>query len=251
MRFVLNGQAHDVDAAQVEAALSGVTPEPVREFGVRVNGTVYPVKQVLAVVLGVPRADFQSQTARRHLSSLGFEVLGTPTSRPGPHPVISRGQPGTAPAAEAAGDDPHGWPWEGHVQSLFTAYLHSHGWLVTAMADTATKAPGVDVLASKGARRVGAEVKGFPSVGYADPRRASETKKTQPSTQAGHWFSQALMKAVMLLDSHPGHESLMVLPDYPRYRDLAQRTRKGRAAAGVHVVFVGADGSGQSDTWQP
>lgn len=137
------------------------------------------------------------------------------------------------------------------MQSLFAAYLHSHGWLVTAMADTATKAPGVDVLASKEGRRVGAEVKGFPSVGYADPRRASEIKKTQPSTQAGHWFSQALMKAVMLLDSHPGHETLMVLPDYPRYRDLAQRTRQGRAAAGVHVVFVDADGSGRSDTWSP
>ncbi len=59
------------------------------------------------------------------------------------------------------------------------------------------------------------------------------------------------MKAVMLLDSHPGHESLMVLPDYPRYRDLAQRTRRGRVAAGVHVVFVGADGGAQSETWRP
>ncbi len=251
MRFVLNGQAHDLDAAHVEAALSSVAPEPVREFGVRVNGTVYPVKQALAVVLGVPRTDFQSQTARRHLTSLGFEVLGTPTSRSAPHPVSSLGRAGTAPAAAPTVDDPHGWPWEGHVQSLFAAYLHSQGWLVTAMADTATKAPGVDLLASKEGRRVGAEVKGFPSVGYADPRRASETKKTQPSTQAGHWFSQALMKALMLLDSHPGHESLMVLPDYPRYRDLAQRTRRGRGAAGVHVVFVGADGSAQSETWKP
>ena len=35
----------------------------------------------------------------------------------------------------------------------------------------------------------------------------------------------------MLLDSHPGYESLVVVPDYPRYRDLAHRTRTGRAAA--------------------
>ena len=47
----------------------------------------------------------------------------------------------------------------------------------------------------------------------------------------------------MLLDSHPGHESLMVLPDYPRYRDLAIRTRTGRHAAAVHVVFLNADGT--------
>jgi hypothetical protein len=38
------------------------------------------------------------------------------------------------------------------------------------MADTATKAPGVDVLAGKGAWRLGAEVKGWPSADYADPR---------------------------------------------------------------------------------
>lgn len=148
-----------------------------------------------------------------------------------------------------AGADPHGWPWEGHVQALFASYLQHHGWRVTSMADTATKARGVDVLAAKGERHLGAEVKGWPAVGYADPRRAAETKRTQPSTQAGHWFSQALMKALMLLDSQPGLESLVVLPDFPRYRDLAARTRTGRAAAGVHVVFVHERGEAASDTW--
>jgi len=135
------------------------------------------------------------------------------------------------------------------VQSLFAAYLHSNGWLVTAMADTATKAQGVDVLAQKGVRNLGAEVKGWPSRSYADPRRGAATKPTQPSTQAGHWFSQALFKGLMLLDSRPGYETLVVLPDYPRYHDLARRTESGRAAAGVHVVFIAEDGSAMSDTW--
>jgi hypothetical protein len=109
----------------------------------------------------------------------------------------------------------------------------------------------VDVLAVKGSRRLGAEVKGWPSAGYADPRRAAEAKRTQPSTQAGHWFSQALCKAIMLLDSHPGYESLMVLPDYPRYRNLAQRTRTGRRAANFHLVLLTAGGAYSSDSWTP
>jgi hypothetical protein len=109
----------------------------------------------------------------------------------------------------------------------------------------------VDVLAIKSPRRLGAELKGWPSIGYADPRRAAETKRTQPSTQAGHWFSQALFKAIMLLDSHPGHESLVVLPDYPRYEDLAQRTRTGRRAANIHVILLGRDGSYTSESWTP
>ena len=92
-------------------------------------------------------------------------------------------------------------------------------------------------------------MKGWPSIGYADPRRGDETKPTQPSTQAAHWFAQALSKAMMLLDERPGHESLMVLPDYPRYRDLAART--GRRAAGIHVVLLDVRGEFTSETWTP
>jgi hypothetical protein len=55
----------------------------------------------------------------------------------------------------------------------------------------------------------------------------------------------------MLLDSHPGHESLIVLPDHPRYRDLAGRTRTCRGAAGLHVVFVTPEGHAESDSWTP
>lgn len=119
------------------------------------------------------------------------------------------------------------------------------------MANTATKQHGVDVLASKGSRLLGAEVKGWPSKAYADVRRAEEVKPTQPTTQAGVWFSHALMKAMMLLDSHPDHDALMVLPDYPRYRDLARRTRTSRAAASVHVMFVRAAGTVESDLCTP
>ncbi|GGN96519.1 hypothetical protein GCM10010112_87820 [Actinoplanes lobatus] len=143
------------------------------------------------------------------------------------------------------------WPWEGSVQAVFVDVLRRHGWAIDSEADTATKARGVDVLATRSGRRLGAEVKGWPSDGYADPRRAAETKRTQPSTQAGHWFSQALFKAMMLLDSHPGHETLMVLPDYRRYRDLTERTRTGRGLAGIHVVLVSPDGSFTSESWTP
>ncbi|TDO42193.1 hypothetical protein [Paractinoplanes brasiliensis] len=143
------------------------------------------------------------------------------------------------------------WPWEGAVQSVFVELLGHHGWSIDSVADTATKARGVDVLASRPGRRLGAEVKGWPSAGYADPRRAAEAKRTQPSTQAGHWFSQALFKAMMLLDSHLGRESLMVLPDYSRYRDLTVRTRTGRSLAGIHVVLLNPDGAFVSEFWRP
>lgn len=205
----------------------------------------YPVKQAFELASNIPRAEFTSQTALRHLRALGFAAASSASSPDGDSVAITRPRP------LAAVDAGHQWPWEGSVQTVFIDLLRAHGWSIIAAADTATKAPGIDVLASKSERRLGAEVKGWPSAGYADPRRTAEVKRTQPSTQAGHWFSQALLKAIMLLDSHPGHESLVVLPDYPRYRDLTKRTRTGRQAANIHVILLAPDGSHTSETWAP
>ena len=71
---------------------------------------------------------------------------------------------------------------------------------------------------------------------------------TRPSTQAGHWFSEALLKAIMLLDSHPDYESLMVLPDFPGPRQ-AHRTQTGRASSAEPGLFVAGGGDVRSDTW--
>ena len=45
--------------------------------------------------------------------------------------------------------------------------------------------------------------------------------------------------------------TLVVMPDYPRYRELSARTRTGRTRAGIHVVYVTAAGAASSDTWAP
>ena len=218
---------------------------------------------VAGIVMEIRRAGgtFAESTVRTHVAShmcvnaasppqwpdlrrvdRGLYVLAEPGDSP-PVPV-----PPPAPVEPVEG---RLWPWEGAVQSVFVTVLAVEGWTVTSEADTASKARGVDVLAEKAERHLGAEVKGYPSSTYSDPRRAGEKKPTAPTNQAGHWFSQAVTKGLMLLDTHPGHESLVVLPDFPRYRDLAARTRTGREGAGVHVVLVGEDGSMTSETWTP
>ena len=240
MRFTVNGHPLTLTSDEVIERVSGVRPEPVQTHGVVIEDVTYPPTQAFALASGLSRHEFTTETARRQLVRLGFLTV-TPER--------------TGRTNEEAGSfedaDPHGWPWEGAVQATFIAWLQGHGWSVLSEANTATKAHGIDVVAGNGQRILGAEVKGWPSIGYADERRAGQVKRTRPTTQAGHWFSQALMKAIMLLDSHPNHESLVVVPDYPRYRDLAARTARGRAAAGVHVVFVQSPSAAASDTWSP
>ena len=87
------------------------------------------------------------------------------------------------------------------------------------------------------------EVKGWPTVGYADPARASETKRTRPSTQAAHWYSQALLHVVRDLGKYPDDLVAIALPDWPRFRNLVGETEAPLRRLGVSVLFVREDGS--------
>lgn len=141
------------------------------------------------------------------------------------------------------------WPWEGNVQDVFAAMLIRHDWEVESLADTASKARGVDVLARRGERLLGAEVKGYPSTGYEDPARAHETKRSSPGGQARTWFAKGVLAALMLREKQPERESLLVLPDTRRYRDLLDATTTGLEAAQVHVVLLREDCTYDCPTW--
>jgi hypothetical protein len=76
----------------VERRLHDVLPEPLGEHFVVVAGRRFPPKQVIGLVTGLDRADFNTHQARRILSRLGFtvgrrsrEVPPDLSPRPGPH----------------------------------------------------------------------------------------------------------------------------------------------------------------------
>lgn len=117
--FTLNGTRYELSSDVVESRLSGVRPESIREHAVQVNGVWYPVKQAFEVAVGVPRSDFISHTARRHLAALGFPLQGKIESRDGA-PVTTE----TAKPALTVVRDPDGEEWhtEANVQaSVVTA----------------------------------------------------------------------------------------------------------------------------------
>jgi len=75
--FIINGTQVTLARRDVERAMRGISPEPIRNLAVDVAGTRYPVKQVFERVTGLDRLDFTSATARRHLANLGFAVSRT------------------------------------------------------------------------------------------------------------------------------------------------------------------------------
>ena len=134
-------------------------------------------------------------------------------------------------------DAPKDWFWEGNVVETLAHYLSNEGWAILSQADTYSKQQGVDIHARLKNVTLLVEVKGYPSDRYRDPRRANEQKRTNPTLQAQHWYSQALLKALRLQGAHPEAQVALALPDFPRYQSLIAETRGGLEKLGV-VIFT-------------
>ena len=75
MRFTLDGDTFDLTPEQVRTRLQRQLPEGIRDYWVEIDGTRWPVKQVISLATGVTdRQRFQSQSSRRWLARLGFTV---------------------------------------------------------------------------------------------------------------------------------------------------------------------------------
>lgn len=74
MDFTLRGNPFSLTHEAVIAAMRDVPAEPIRNYVVAVGDRVYPPKQVLARVTGLPPIAFTTQDAYRLLNRLGFSV---------------------------------------------------------------------------------------------------------------------------------------------------------------------------------
>jgi len=115
------------------------------------------------------------------------------------------------PSPTTGGSEP--WFWEGNVQAATVRYLTIQGWIIRSVGDTATRQRGKDITAERDGKPLWITAKGYPK----------GTKKTPPSTQAGHWFKQAIFDIIEYRGESKIVELGMALPDFPRYRSLAEK----------------------------
>jgi hypothetical protein len=127
------------------------------------------------------------------------------------------------------------WYWEGNVQSRVIDFLKSQGYFITRSANTSTHETGKDVEASQDGQVLWVTVKGYPE----------GTSKTHPSTQAGHWFKQALFDVVAWRGESSTADIVMALPDNEndRYRNLAKKVHWLESVAKFSYYWVHEDGS--------
>lgn len=106
MRFTLDGESFELTPELVRSRIKGHAPEDIRSYWVDIDGTRWPVKQVISIATGVKdRQRFQSQSSRRWLQNLGFTVgsgnsatvrvpPATPRSETAEQSMLHSAQPG-------------------------------------------------------------------------------------------------------------------------------------------------------------
>jgi Family of unknown function (DUF6884)/GIY-YIG catalytic domain len=102
MLFTLDGESFELTPELVRAGLSGAAPENIQQYWAEVDGVRWPVKQVISLATGVrDRQRFQSQSARRWLSSLGFTIGRDDAAVPAAARRAATKRPASAPAITA------------------------------------------------------------------------------------------------------------------------------------------------------
>jgi hypothetical protein len=125
------------------------------------------------------------------------------------------------------------WFWEGNVQSVVVEFLQRKEYVIVRQANTRTRETGRDIEATRNDERLWVTVKGYPK----------GTAKTNPSTQAPHWFSNALFDILEWRGQDSDAHLAMALPDFPRYRNLSQKVAWLQPIARFAIMWVREDGS--------
>jgi hypothetical protein len=140
------------------------------------------------------------------------------------------------------------WAWEGNVQAGVVRQLAAMGWRIVAVADTARRHKGPDIIAERDGTRLLVEVKGWPSTTYARGERSGQPKPTQPTLQATHGFAEGLTTLIRR-GADLSTRLALALPDMPRYRTLLAEA--GWAIQRLEIIVYLVEADGVVHTWEP
>jgi hypothetical protein len=147
-------------------------------------------------------------------------------------------KPPVAGVVGAHPDQPTDWFWEGHVQARLRDHFVAQGWSVLRESDCFLRERGIDLLLERDDVQLAIEVKGFPSTTYGRGPLKGQTKPTQPTLQAKHWFGEVLLAAILIQSKHPAYTVAVAFPDMPRYRSLIETTHHALMRLGLGVFLV-------------
>ncbi|MBC7338845.1 MAG: MarR family transcriptional regulator [Firmicutes bacterium] len=143
-----------------------------------------------------------------------------------------RGQAEVAAAPVEEPPTPSGhepWFWEGNVQASVVKFLKERRYSIVSFADPRRRERGKDIEAENPAGGLlWVTVKGYPE----------GTPRTNPSTQAQHWFKDAFFDLVCWRGERKDVALAIGLPDFPRYRAPARKVSWVQPILGFSFIWV-------------
>jgi len=124
------------------------------------------------------------------------------------------------------------WFWEGNIQEQVVQHLVRNGYQIRSVADTASRQQGIDVVAELNGTQLWVSVKGYPK----------GTARTNATLQAGHWFKQVIFDILDYRGKSKDVSLGVALPDYPRYRSMAQKIQWFQPVANFQYFWVRENG---------
>jgi hypothetical protein len=132
------------------------------------------------------------------------------------------------------------WCWEGNVQAAVVRYLSSVGYQIEFEANTALRQQGKDIIAlAPSGDTLWVSAKGYPA----------GTVRTNPRTQARHWFSHALFDLILWHGEEQSKALALAFPEQTTYRNLAKRAAWFLASLGACIYWVDEDGNVAADNF--
>jgi hypothetical protein len=115
------------------------------------------------------------------------------------------------------------------------AHLSARGYSILAVADTAARSPGKDIVAvAPDGRELWVSVKGY--------------REKSPNMQARHSFAEALLDLVLYRGENPQVDLAVALPDgFRTYLGLAPRVNWLRCKMPFRIYWVAESGKVRSE----
>lgn len=134
------------------------------------------------------------------------------------------------------------WFYESNIQNQIKRHLISIGWHIKKESNTKLRNQGADLLAYRDNDLLRIEVKGYPSDKYVRGKNKGKKKKTKPSTQARHWFGEALLSLVLAKCKNPELNIAMGLPVKKTYEKKWNEIEWLRNKINLQIYWVDQNG---------
>lgn len=134
------------------------------------------------------------------------------------------------------------WHWEGNVQATLVRHLMENTYRIIRVAETASRETGKDIVAiAPTGQELWISVKGYPK----------GTIRTNPATQARHWFAHAFYDLFVWHGDKPEVALALGLPDFPTYRHMSRRVALGLRLIRASLFWVFQDGQVKREEFGP